>query len=871
MKYHSLSGYDTAEKMFTDLQKGLTRHEAEKRIRKYGKNEIIQEKKQGLITRFFNQFKDFMTIILLGAAAISFVMSFLNGDNEYIDSIIILAIVVCNAIIGTVQEVKADRAIEALKKMSSPHSTVIRGGKKEFIESAEVVSGDLIILTAGDMVSADVRLIKTVEMKTEESTLTGESVPVEKNADAICAEGAAVGERANMVFAGTGVASGSGMGIVVATGMETSMGQIAKMLANEKAPETPLQQKLSQLGKILGIGVVVICAVIFVLGLIQKTDPLEMFMIAISLAVAAIPEGLPAVVTIVLAIGIKRMAQRRAIIRNMPAVETLGSTQIICSDKTGTLTQNKMTVTAFVSSMGEHDIDSMESQFALSLCTLCNNADKSGKKIIGDPTEAAFLNACIKSKKELEQHYPRTGEIPFTSARKKMTTAHKSENGYRVITKGAPDVLLKSCTHYLRNNAVVAMGEDMRRKMLKENDRLADKALRVLAVAYKDVNTISSNDRETESALIFCGLIGMEDPPRKGVKNAVRICKTAGIIPVMITGDHAATALAIAKRLHIADDNKSVMVGAELDRLSEAELAVKVFDYRVFARVSPEHKVKIVKAFQKRGKVVAMTGDGVNDAPALKVADIGCAMGKNGTEVAKSAADMILTDDDFSTIVAAVKEGRGIYKNIRKTIHFLVSCNIGEILLIFAAFLLRVPTPLMAIQLLWVNLVTDSLPALALGADTIGKDVMKESPFKKEDGIFSGGMGLSVALEGCLIGALALLAYTIGRGHFDIDPLNPVIGRTMAFTVLSFSQLVHSFNMRSETSVIQAGFFTNKKLVLAVFICATLMISVITMPFLTVIFKTAALNVQQWLIVLSLSLSPLIIVEAEKMIFKFTI
>lgn len=869
MELHSVGWREAAERLDTDPERGLSAEEARRRLEKYGKNEIREAKRQNLLLRFLGQFKDFMVLILLAAAAVSFLVSWMRGDNEYIDSIIILAIVVCNAVIGMVQELRADKAIDALKKLSSPHARVLRSGRKRTVESWELVPGDVVILTAGDLVPADIRLLKTVELKAEESALTGESVPTEKEADAICPEEATLAERKNMVFASTGVASGAGVGVVSATGMDTAMGRIAKLLEREKAPQTPLQQKLKQTGKVLGIGVVAICAVIFLLGLVQKAEPLEMFMIAISLGVAAIPEGLTAVVTIVLAMGIKRMAQKRAIVRHMSAVETLGSTQVICSDKTGTLTQNKMTVAAFSGAYGEERLDGASAQFALELATLCNNSEDMDGKITGDPTETAFLRACRASKRELEREYPRVGEIPFTSARKMMTTAHKTEGGYRIISKGAPDVLIARCTQMLKGSAAAPFSGSMKAKLLSENSRLAERALRVLAVAYKDVPSLPGDDRETESELIFCGLIGMEDPPRPGVKAAVAECRRAGIIPVMITGDHADTALAIGKRIGMLEGGpEAVITGAELDRLGEGELSEKVFSARIFARVTPEHKVKLVKAFQRRGMVVAMTGDGVNDAPALKSADIGCAMGKNGTEVAKSAADMVLTDDDFSTIVAAVREGRGIYKNIRKTIHFLISCNIGEILVVFAAFLLRVPTPLLAIQLLWVNLVTDSLPALALGADPVPRDVMEEPPHPREEGVFAGGMGFSVAVEGCLVGALALLSYTIGRVFFDTDPMEPWIGRTMGFAVLSLSQLVHSFNMRSEHSVFKLGLFTNKKLVAACLACALLMVSVVVVPPLSALFKTAALSLTQWLIVLCLSLFPLVAVEGEKLLLE---
>lgn len=867
MEFFSVSREETLQALGVDPKRGLSAGECQRRRARYGRNELQASKRRGVLLRFFSQFQDLMVLILLAAAGVSFAVSWARGDGEYVDSLIILAIVVVNALIGTIQELRADKAIEALKKLSSPHAQVLRDGRRQRVESWELVPGDIVILQAGDLVPADLRLLRSVELKAEESALTGESVPAEKDGEARCPANAPLGERRNMAFASTGVASGAGVGVVTATGMDTAMGRIARMLESEKAPQTPLQLRLKQTGKVLGIGVVLICGVIFLLGLLQRMEPLEMFMIAISLGVAAIPEGLTAVVTIVLAMGIKRMAQKRAIVRYLPAVETLGSTQVICSDKTGTLTQNKMTVAVFSGPRGEERLESSAAQFALELATLCNNSQVVGNALIGDPTETAFPRACRRGKGELEQAFPRVGEIPFTSARKMMTTAHRlAEGGYRIISKGAPDVLIARCTGMLQGNEVRPLSGAMKAKLLSDNTALAERALRVLAVAYKDVDRVPSDDRETESSLVFCGLIAMEDPPRPGVKEAVAQCRQAGILPVMITGDHAATALAIGRRLGMADRSIQVMTGRELDRLTDQELSQRVFDYRIFARVSPEHKVKIVKAFQQRGRVVAMTGDGVNDAPALKSADIGCAMGKNGTEVAQSAADMVLTDDNFSTIVAAVREGRGIYQNIRKTIHFLLSCNIGEILVVFAAFLLRVPTPLLAIQLLWVNLVTDSFPALALGVDPIQRDVMNAPPHRRDEGIFAGGMGFSVAVEGCLVGALALLAYTIGRVFFDADPANPVTGRTMAFCVLSLSQLVHSFNMRSEHSVFRLGIFSNRKLVAACGLCAFLMVSVVLFPPLAALFKTTALTGFQWLLVAALSLCPLLVVEGEKLL-----
>ncbi len=867
MEFHSIGWQEAARRLGTDPKNGLDPETARQRRAQYGENELSGEKGPGFFRRFFAQFKDWMVLILLLSAGVSFALARLRGEGGSIDAAIILAIVVCNGVIGAVQELRADQAIAALKKLSSPKARVVRGGRARTVDSRELVPGDLVLLAPGDLVPADLRLVRTVELRVEESALTGESLPAAKDAQLLCPEEAPLGERVNCAFAGTGVSSGTGVGIVCATGMDTAMGRIAQMLAGEKAPETPLQRKLKQTGQVLGLGVVAICGVIFLLGVLQKTPPLEMLMIAISLGVAAIPEGLTAVVTIVLAMGIRRMAQRRAIVRHLPAVETLGSTQVICSDKTGTLTQNRMTVTAFSGWKGEEPLDGPRAQFALELCSLCTNAARARDRWVGEPTETALLAACAQDKARLEAQWPRVGEIPFTSARKRMTTAHRRPGGYRIITKGAPDVLLSLCTGVDTGSGVLPLGPGQRERLLRENSRLAGRALRVLGVAYKDVESLSEDDGDTESELVFCGLVGMEDPPRPGVARAVAQCKRAGIRPVMITGDHAQTALAVARSIGIAGAQDRALTGAQLDALSDGELTQELDRVRVFARVSPEHKVRLVKGYQKKGLVVAMTGDGVNDAPALKAADIGCAMGQSGTEVAKSAADMVLMDDDFSTIVSAVGEGRGIYRNIRKTIHFLLSCNIGEILVVFMAFLLKTPAPLLAIQLLWVNLVTDSLPALALGADPMEGDGMDEPPHPRSEGIFAGGLGFSVAVEGCLVGALALLGYTMGRVWFDTDPLQPVIGRTMGFAVLSLSQLVHSFNMRSSRSVLKLGLFSNRKLDLACGICALLVAAVVVVPGLAVLFHTAALNAVQWLLVLGLSACPLVAVEGEKLLW----
>ena len=855
----ALSAQETAERLKTDTHAGLKPSEAAARLRKYGRNRIEKKKKKSFLHRFALQFGDFMVLTLLVASAVSFGVSAINGEVDFAEPLLILGIVFANALIGTVQEAKAERALDALDSMTQGKSTAIRGGKTETVLNEELVPGDLVRLRTGDIVPADIRLIDAVRLSAEESALTGESVPTEKSAAALCPKDTQPAEQKCMVFSGTGIAEGHGLGIVTATGMQTQMGRIAAMLGGEEAPETPLKQRLHRTGKRIGLVVVAICAVVFLIGLLQQKPPLEMFMIAISLAVAAIPEGLPAVVTIVLALGVRRMAAKKAIIRNLQAVETLGSCEIICSDKTGTLTQNKMAVVRVCTAEGV--AEDAEKAGILRAAALCTTVETEGTALVGAPTETAIA-AAVSNVGELFGTRRKRAEFPFSSTRKRMTVVLEAENGVRVITKGAPDLLLARCSTVRLEGKTVPLTPERRSRVLALNTEMAGDALRVLAVAEKHAESVPQSEDAAETGLCFLGLLGLEDPPRVEAEAAVKECISAGIRPVMITGDQPVTASAIAERLGI--NAKTVMTGAQLDRMDDTKLLDAVKTCSVFARVSPEHKLRIVKAFRKQGKITAMTGDGVNDAPALKAADIGCAMGKNGTEVAKGAADMVLTDDNFASIVSAVREGRTVYRNIQKTVHFLMSCNIGEILLVLSAFLLHTPAPLLPAQLLWVNLVTDALPALALGSDPAADDVMRQPPTPKEDTVFSKGVRWVMLIEGMMIGALALAAFSIGRVFFDADPMEPVIGRTMAFAVLSLSQLVHSFNMRSAGPVFGRGMLKNRFLDLAFLICSGLMVAVIAISPLAKVFNSVPLGFDAWAVTALLFLVPLILCEAEK-------
>ena len=867
--WHSSSVEEIAKNLKTNINIGLSDDEAQKRFDRYGPNNLKEKKKESIFVKFIKQFNDFMIITLIIAAIISAVVSKLNGEADYIDSIIIVAIVIFNAIMGLVQEQKAEKSLEALKKMSAPNAKVRRNGRVQEIDATMVVPGDIVILEAGNYVPADCRLINSYNLKIEESALTGETIPSLKDSSKILKENTAMGDLCNMVFATTIVVNGHGEAIVVETGMNTRVGKIAGMIIEDESPETPIQKKLAEVGKILAIACIIICVLIFVIGIFKKIPIIEMFMTSVGLAVAAIPEGLPAIVTIMLSIGVTKMAKKNSIIRKLPAVETLGSSSVICSDKTGTLTQNKMTVTEVRNCFGR--ANSNERKFILELGTMCTDTTEeriNGKLgFVGEATEVAISNAAMEegvSKSFLYDEMKRINDIPFDSKRKMMTTIHKYGNGYRIITKGAPDVLLKRCSNCYSGGQIVPIFSK-KDDINEQNNQMAEKALRVIAVAYKDVEKLPEM-QDVEKDLIFCGLIGMIDPPREGVKEAVRTCRRAGIKTVMITGDHLQTAKAIAKELGILKRGDLAIDGETLERMSQHELEQNIMDYSVFARVSPEHKVRIVKAFQSTGAVVAMTGDGVNDAPALKNADIGIAMGKGGTDVAKNAADMILLDDNFVTIVEAVKQGRNIYDNIKKAIHFLISTNIGEIVTIFFGLVLGIKSPLLAIQLLWINLVTDSLPAIALGLEKEEENIMSRLPRNPKKNLFADGLWWKIMIEGAMLGIFTLLAFSIGNRLYSVE-----VGRTMAFLTLGILELVHSFNIKSEESIFKIGVFENKYLIGALVLGVILQVIVVVVSPLAQIFSLVPLTGIQWLYTVLIAIAPIPIVEIQKAVngYKF--
>ena len=873
----------------TNAENGLTAEEAKKRQEEYGLNELKAKKKKSLFVKFLEQFKDFMIIILIISAIISGVVGVAQGEG-FTDTIIILVVVVVNAIIGVAQENKAEKSLEALQKLSSHVAKVVRDGKLQVIQSKELVPGDIVILETGDYVPADLRIIEAVNLKSQESALTGESVPVEKMAAKIEDEKIGIGDRVNMLFSSSLITYGRGKAVVVETGMNTEVGKIADIINTAEEQGTPLQQKLNKLGKTLGIVALAICAVIFVVGLLYGKEPIHMFMTAVSLAVAAIPEGLPAVFTIVLAIGVQRMVKRNAIVKKLPAVETLGSASVICSDKTGTLTQNKMTVEKVFCDGNlvnlEESADMIDIQKLVYASMLCNDTKISeDDKLTGDPTETALVDMAFKLDFDPSVYgmFPRVAEIPFDSDRKLMTTVHEENGNYVVYTKGGVDELLANCSSYILEGDIKTDLEEYKEIIRRYNMEMAQNALRVLAMAYKvlDHKPTAEEIKELESNLTYIGMVGMIDPPRLEVKDAVQECKEAGIKTVMITGDHKITAIAIAKSLGILENDDEAITGTELEEMSDEELIRNVRKYSVYARVSPEHKVRIVKAWQANGETVAMTGDGVNDAPSLKIADIGCAMGVVGTDVAKEAADVILTDDNFATVVSAVEEGRRIYDNILKAIQFLLSSNIGEIVVLFLAILI---TPLLSkqfgvditlietllpIHILWINLVTDSLPALALAVDPAADNVMKRKPLKNtKKGIFTKGMTWRIVYQGLMIGLLTLTAFIIGLSTPDVSQEEKVkIGQTMAFYVLALSELVHVFNIRdNKRTIFKTGIFNNSKLILATVVSASLMFVILFTQGLRDIFGLVMLPAMHVFETVMLVLAPIIIVEIFKLL-----
>ena len=877
--FHSKSEQEVLAELSTDAKEGLSSSEVEARKEKYGENKLREKKKKTGFGRFIDQFKDVMIIILLFAAAVSAVVVayevFItkHGDPmEFFEPALILLIVIFNAIMGVIQESRAEKALDALKGMSAPHARVIRDGDERVIDACELVPGDIIKLEAGDFVPADARLLHSSSLKSEESALTGESVPSEKDAWAAVEEKAPLGDRSNMVFSGCSITYGTALAVVTATGMNTEMGKIAGLLNGEEDSQTPLQKKLAVLGKYLGIVALVACAIVFAVGIITNgwESLMEMFMVAVSLAVSAIPEGLPIVVTIVLSIGVQRMVKKNALIRRLPAVETLGSASVICSDKTGTLTQNRMTLVKAYVDGGEIETISSENSDSvrqlLDYGTLCCDGSvvftDNGEQHIGDPTETAIVLAAHKNgseKAELNESFPRLASLPFDSDRKLMSTVNLIGGKKIVIVKGAFDMMAERCVS----------GDIEKARAI--TDEMSRDALRVLAVAYKEIDEIPAEltSEELESGLTFMGLVGMIDPPRPEAKDAVAVCRKAGIKPVMITGDHVVTASAIAREIGILEDGDEAITGAELDAMSDEELDARVEHIAVYARVSPENKIRIVKAWQRKDQVVSMTGDGVNDAPALKAADIGCAMGITGTDVAKGAADMTLTDDNFATIVDAVKEGRGIYANLRKVVGFLLGTNISEVISVFVTMMISSVSPLLSMQLLWINLVGDSLPAIALGMEPIEKGIMNEKPKSKKEGLFAHGLGFKIIFSGVMFAVLTLIGFYIGCGQIfglsDLPAEKLAAGRTMAFMILALSQIVHTYNMRTERSVFSIGIFSNKYINLASLAAFALMALVLFTP-LNTVFGLVYLTWDLYLIAFGLIITPLFVMEIYKLI-----
>lgn len=862
MVFHHASQQQVLQELDSDLNTGLNNDQVSEKRSRFGENKLKEKKRKSNLQRFINQFKDVMILILIIAAAISFVIACIEGEmKDFFEPVLILLIVILNAVMGVMQESKAEKALDALKGLSAPHARVLRDGQEKIIDAAELVPGDIIRLEAGDFVPADARLLRSVSLKSEESALTGESVSSEKDAEALVEENAPLGDRSNMVFSGCSITYGTATAIVTATGMDTEMGKIANLLDAEEESQTPLQQKLAQLGKYLGIMAIAACAIIFIVGIVSGIPVMEIFMTAVSLAVSAIPEGMPAIVTIVLSIGVQRMVKKNAIIRRLPAVETLGSASVICSDKTGTLTQNRMTLVRAYLDEGniteEIGTDNSEAvKKLLTFGTLCSDGNvifqDEKEQHIGDPTETAIVLAAYRNglpKDQLNSRYPRLAEIPFDSDRKLMTTVNRIDGKNIAIVKGAFDMMVPRC-----------IKGDLQRAA-EVNEKMSRDALRVLAIAWKEIADVPKEplSNELENDLTFLGLVGMIDPPRPEAKEAVAVCRKAGIKPVMITGDHVVTASAIAKALGIMQESDQAITGAQLDNMTDSQLDAQVEQISVYARVSPENKIRIVKAWQRKGQIVSMTGDGVNDAPALKAADIGCAMGITGTDVAKGAADMTLTDDNFATIVDAVREGRGIYANIKKVVGFLLGTNIGEVVAVFLAMLMWHKSPFLSMQLLWLNLVTDSLPAIALGMEAVEDDVMNYPPKPKKEGLFAHGFGVRIVLQGFMFGALALIAFYLGETVTG----QLAGGQTMAFFVLALSQVVQAFNMRSEHSLFKIGVFSNHHLNWAALASIVMVLAVLFTP-LSIPFGMILLPGKLYLIGIGLILIPVVVMEMSK-------
>ncbi|MEL7587548.1 MAG: cation-translocating P-type ATPase [Prolixibacteraceae bacterium] len=877
--WHTMSGEEALKELRVDPAKGLTEQEAEKRLAEKGPNRLKAQKRKNILQLFLAQLRDWLIYVLFAAVVITLFM------GEYIDAVIILMVIILNAVLGVVQEVKAGNAIEALQKMSSPKALVRRDGEVREIDSEKLVPGDILILDAGRYIAADIRLIETASLHVEESAMTGESVPSEKDAGLILDKKTPLGDRENLAFMTSLVSKGRGAGVVIGTGMDTEVGKIADIIDGEVEGRTPLEIRLNELGKVLGKLAIGICVFIFIISLLQGRDLAEMFLTSVSLAVASIPEGLAAIVAVVLSVGVTTMSKRNAIIRRLPAVETLGSVNIVCSDKTGTLTQNKMTVVKYFTIGEEADVardqdneSNEQTRFLSKAMILCSDATWEGGKGTGDPTEIALLlfgDDLGIERKKLDKETKRVGEFAFDSERKLMSTLVDEDGKLTVYTKGAIDNLLKLSTRILVNGEATALTDEHREMFGRATERMSDEALRTLGVAYKPVEKQIAPE-EMEKDLILIGLVGMIDPPRAEVKDSIKLAKNAGITPIMITGDHKNTAFAIAQELGIAEDREQAITGQEMDELPEEELKAGISRYKVFARVSPEHKVKIVRALKAQGNIVSMTGDGVNDAPSLNAADIGVAMGITGTDVAKGASDMILIDDNFATIVSAIEQGRNIYNNIKKSVLFLLTSNLGEVISMFVALMLGMAAPFLATQLLWINLLTDSLPAVALGMDPGDPDVMKDKPRDPKENFFAHGAGWRTMAGGFIIGIVTLAAFWYGYHENGYSPFDENVpedavsyARTLAFMTIIACQLFYSLALRnSRKSIFTIGVFSNRYLFGAIVLGLALQLVVIAIPFMQEAFKLQMLDLRGWIMVLILGLVPLFLSEIYKLFVR---